>query len=77
MDNIYVIALTISIVYIISKFFEIRFILKENVNLKQLTIDTILVYFSVILGTFIIEQFLNKTKNLNFDIEKFKKFNIY
>jgi hypothetical protein len=64
MDNIYVIALTISIVYIISKFFEIRFILKENVNLKQLTIDTILVYFSVILGTFIIEQFLNKTKNL-------------
>jgi hypothetical protein len=48
----------------ISKFFEIRFILKENINLKQLTIDTILVYFSVILGTFIIEQFLNKTKNL-------------
>ncbi|ALH23027.1 hypothetical protein ceV_121 [Chrysochromulina ericina virus CeV-01B] len=64
MDNIYVIALTISVVYIISKFFEIRFILKENVNLKQLTIDTILVYFSVILGTFIIEQFLDKTKNL-------------
>jgi hypothetical protein len=64
MDNIYVIALTISVVYMISKFFEIRFILKENVNLKQLTIDTILVYFSVILGTFIIEQFLNKTKNL-------------
>ena len=64
MDDIYVIALTISVVYMISKFFEIRFILKENVNLKQLTIDTILVYFSVILGTFIIEQFLNKTKNL-------------
>ena len=64
MDNIYVIALTISVVYMISKFFEIRFILKENVNLKQLTIDTILVYFSVILGTFIIEQFLDKTKNL-------------
>ena len=64
MDNIYVIALTISVVYMISKFFEIRFILKENVNLKQLTIDTILVYFSVILGTFIIEQFLYKTKNL-------------
>ena len=64
MDNIYVIALTISVVYMISKFFEIRFILKENINLKQLTIDTILVYFSVILGTFIIEQFLNKTKNL-------------
>jgi len=64
MDNIYVIALTISVVYIISKIFEIRFILKENINLKQLTIDTIIVYFSVILGTFIMEQFLSKTKNL-------------
>jgi hypothetical protein len=64
MDNIYLVALTISIVYIISKFFEIRFILKENVNLKQLVIDTILVYFSVILGSFIIEQFMDKTKNL-------------
>ena len=64
MDNIYVIALTISVVYIISKIFEIRFILKENINLKQLTIDTILVYFSVILGIFIMEQFLSKTKNL-------------
>lgn len=64
MDNIYVIALTISVVYIISKIFEIRFILKENINLKKLTIDTILVYFSVILGTFITEQFLSKTKNL-------------
>jgi len=64
MDNIYLVALTISIVYIISKFFEIRFILKENVNLKQLVIDTILVYFSVILGSFVIEQFMDKTKNL-------------
>ena len=64
MDNIYLVALTISIVYIISKFFEIRFILKENVNLKQLVIDTILVYFSVILGSFVIDQFMDKTKNL-------------
>jgi hypothetical protein len=64
MDNIYLVALTISIVYIISKFFEIRFILKENVNLKQLVIDTILVYFSVILGSFVIEKFIDKTKNL-------------
>lgn len=64
MDNIYIIALTVSIVYVISKFFEIRFILKENINLKQLMIDTILVYFSVIIGIFIMEQFINKTKDL-------------
>lgn len=63
MDNIYLFALAISIVFLISKFFEIRFILKEKVNIKQLVIDTIIVYFSVILGILIIEQFIDKTKN--------------
>ena len=64
MDNIYLFALAISIVFLISKFFEIRFILKEKVNIKQLVIDTIIVYFSVVLGILIIEQFVEKTKNL-------------
>jgi hypothetical protein len=64
MDNIYIIALAVSIVYAIFKFFEFRFIIKENVNLKQLMIDTILVYFSVIIGFFIMEQFISKTKDL-------------
>lgn len=64
MDNIYIVALSVSIVFMISKFFEIRFILKEKVNLKQLVIDCILVYFSVIVGYFIIEQFADKAKNL-------------
>ena len=64
MDNIYIVALSVSIVFMISKFFEIRFILKEKDNLKQLAIDCILVYFSVIVGYFIIEQFADKAKNL-------------
>lgn len=64
MDNIYIVALSVSIVFMISKFFEIRFILKEKVNLKQLVIDCILVYFSVIIGYFIIEQFADKAKTL-------------
>lgn len=64
MDNIYIVALSVSIVFMISKFFEIRFILKEKINLKQLVIDSILVYFSVIIGYFIIEQFADKAKNL-------------
>lgn len=64
MDNIYIVALSVSIVFMISKFFEIRFILKEKINLKQLVIDCILVYFSVIIGYFIIEQFADKAKNL-------------
>jgi hypothetical protein len=64
MDNIYVIALSVSIVFLIFKFFEIRFILKEKINLKQLFIDSFLVYFSVIIGNFVIDQFSDKTKNL-------------
>ena len=64
MDNIYIVALAVSIVFLISKFFEIRFILKEKVNLKQLLIDVFLVYFSVIIGNFVMEQFSDKTKNL-------------
>ena len=64
MDNIYIAAFFIAIVFIIFKFFEIRFILKEKINLKQLIIDTILVYFSIIIGYFLVEQFSNKAKNL-------------
>ena len=64
MDNIYLIALGISIVFFVCKFFEVRFVLKEKVNFKQLLIDTFLVYFSVIIGNFIISQFLDKTKTL-------------
>ena len=64
MDNIYIIALAVCIVFLVSKFFETRFILKEKVNLKQLVIDTLLVYFSVVIGNFVMEQFADKTKNL-------------
>ena len=41
-----------------------RFITKENKSLKTIIIDTIFVYFSVIVGYFIIEQFNLKTKVL-------------
>jgi hypothetical protein len=57
-------AAVVSIVFIILKFLETRFILKETVNLKQLVIDGILVYLSVIVGHFINEQLLQQTKNL-------------
>jgi hypothetical protein len=57
-------AAVVSIVFIILKFLETRFILKETVNLKQLVIDGILVYLSVIVGHFINEQLVQQTKNL-------------
>ena len=57
-------AAVVSIVFIILKFLETRFILKEQINLKQLVIDGILVYLSVIVGHFINEQLGQQTKGL-------------
>jgi len=56
MDNIFIIATVISIVFLISKFVEMRFIDNESKPLKLLIRDTLLVYFSVIVGYFIMEQ---------------------
>ena len=56
MDNIFIIAGIISVVFLLSKFIEMRFIEKESKPLKLLVRDTLLVYFSVISGYFIIGQ---------------------
>lgn len=56
MDNIFFIAAIISVLFFISKFIEMRFIERENKPLKLLVRDSLLVYFSVILGYFIINQ---------------------
>jgi hypothetical protein len=56
MDNIFLIASIISIIFFIGKFIEMRFIERENKPLKLLVRDSLLVYFSVILGDFIINQ---------------------
>ena len=56
MDNIFVIAGVVSVVFLIAKFIEMRFVDKENKPLKLLIRDTILVYFSVFFGNFVLEQ---------------------
>ena len=56
MDNIFINAAVISIVFLISKFIEMRFIDKESKPLKLLVRDTLLVYFSVVSGYFILTQ---------------------
>jgi hypothetical protein len=47
----------VAIMYIILRFIEMRFILKENKPLKVLFRDTIIVYLSTVSGLFILEQF--------------------
>ena len=56
MDNIFFIAAVISVIFLISKFIEMRFVEKENKPLKLLIRDALLVYFSVVFGYFIIGQ---------------------
>uniref|UniRef100_A0A6C0KPH4 Uncharacterized protein n=1 Tax=viral metagenome TaxID=1070528 RepID=A0A6C0KPH4_9ZZZZ len=56
MDNIFLVAGIISIIFLIAKFLEMRFIDKEPKPLKFLIRDTLLVYLSVITGKFVIDQ---------------------
>lgn len=56
MDNIFIIAAVISVIFIIAKFVEMRFIEKESKPLKLLIRDALLVYVSVVSGHFILEQ---------------------
>jgi hypothetical protein len=56
MDNIFIIAGVISVIFIIAKFAEMRIIEKESKPLKILIRDALVVYFSAILGYFILEQ---------------------
>ena len=56
MDSIFIIAAVISFVFIIFKFIEMRFVEKESKPLKVLIQDSLVVYFSVLLGYFVLEQ---------------------
>jgi hypothetical protein len=56
MDNIFLVAGVISVIFLIAKFLEMRFIDKEPKPLKYLVRDTLLVYISVVTGKFIVDQ---------------------
>ena len=58
MDNVFVQAGIISVLYLIMKFAEMRIVLKENKPIKLLMRDAIIVYISSIIGIYIIEEFL-------------------
>jgi hypothetical protein len=56
MDNIFVVAGIIAVIFFIAKFLEMRFIEKESKPLKFLIRDTLVVYVSVVAGNFVYEQ---------------------
>ena len=49
--------LVVAIMYVIFRFIEMRFVLKENKPLKVLFRDTIIVYLSTVSGLFVLDQF--------------------
>ena len=63
MDNIFAVAAMISFTYLIFKFIEMRFFEKETKPLKSLVKDALVVYFSVILGSFLIDQMKPMTES--------------
>jgi hypothetical protein len=56
MENIFVVAAIIAVIFFIVKFLEMRFVDKESKPLKFLIRDTLLVYVSVVAGNFVYEQ---------------------
>ena len=54
----FITALVIAAVFLLFKFLEMRFILKENKPLKTLLKETLMVYLSVLGGDFILQQIL-------------------
>ncbi len=57
MENIFLEALIISIIYSIINFLEMRYYQKEDKTIKDIVKEGLLVYLSVISGVFIVEQF--------------------
>jgi hypothetical protein len=55
-NNNIIVPLAISIVYLLSKIIEMKFIIKETKPLKELFRDTLIVYISSVLGIYGMEQ---------------------
>jgi hypothetical protein len=56
MDNIFLVAGIISVIFFIAKFLEMRYVDNEPKPLKLLIRDALVVYVSVVIGSFILDQ---------------------
>jgi len=70
-SSVFITAGAVSIIYLLIRFLEMRFIIKENKPLKILFRDALLVYFSVVGGSFIIEQIQPLSGVLNEKVDAF------
>lgn len=56
MKNAFLISSAISVIFIIVKFIEMRFVTKQDTPVKLLVRDTLFVLFSSLVGFFIMDQ---------------------
>ncbi len=70
-QSIFFTAGVVSVIYVIVRFLEMRFILKENKPLKTLARDGLIVYFSVIGGDFIMQQIQPLSENVTSKVAAF------
>jgi hypothetical protein len=63
MENTFIVAGIISIVFFLAKFCEMRFVDKESKPLKLLIRDSLLTYFSVVVGLFFADQLRHLMEN--------------
>ena len=62
-QTIFITAGIIRFIYLVIKYLEMKFILKEIKPMKILIRDTIIVYLSIVSGSLLVTQF-NVTKNI-------------
>ena len=48
----------IAFIYLLMKFVEMRIVIKEAKPVKELIIDTVIVYLSAMVGLYIIDEFM-------------------
>ena len=61
-DSPFLLSTTISVIYLLLRFIEMRFIIKETKPLKLLLRDALLVYFSTLSGFYILQNVSPITK---------------
>ena len=54
--SVFIIGVVIAVIFLILKFIEMRYILKEKKPLKTLFRDTVVVYISVVVGYYTLKQ---------------------
>lgn len=70
-NSIFYLAGSISVLYLVVRFLEMRFIIKENKPLKHMFRDALIVYFSSIGGYYLLQQFQPIAENMNEKVAAF------